>query len=513
MSIQAPTRSEVEAAARHYGFTLGQQDLGVFHDLVMANLESHRRVAELYELSRSSVRQRHGAFPSAQDNPLGAWYVRTALRGTAGGPLSGRTVAVKDNIGISGVPMSNGSKTLQGHVSARDATVVSRLLSAGAEITGTSVCEDLCFSAGSHTSATGPVRNPWDTSRTAGGSSSGSAALVSAGEVDLALGGDQGGSIRIPAAFCGVVGHKPTHGLVPYTGVFPIENTIDHVGPIAASVGDVALVLSTIAGPDGKDPRQKGLPEGVGDLGAELARGLEGLRIGLLDEGFARPEGTSDPEVDEQVRQAAYGLAQEGAVVEPVSVPWHQDALHVWNVIGLDGTSAQMLEGNGFGTGWDGLYDPELIESFAQGRCEHADALSPSVKLAALTGRCSFQQAGNHSYAMARNLVHELRAAYDAALSRYDVLVLPTVPFTAPELADAAAPVGESIAASLSMVGNTAPFNASGHPATSVPVGFAHGLPVGMMIVGAHFQDRMCLRVAAGVERANQAVSSLQGTV
>lgn len=510
MSIQPPTRSEVEAAARHYGFTLGQQDLAVFHELVTTNLDSHRRVAELYELSRSPGRQRHWSFPRAQDNPLGAWSVRTTLRGAASGPLSGRTVAVKDNIGISGVPMSNGSKSLHGHVSARDATVVERLLAAGAEITGTSVCEDLCFSGASHTSVTGPVRNPWETSRTTGGSSSGSAALVSAGEVDLALGGDQGGSIRIPAAFCGVVGHKPTHGLVPYTGVFPVENTIDHVGPITGSVADAALVLSAIAGPDGRDPRQKGPPEGVGDQQAELARDLHGLRIGLLDEGFARPDGTSDPEVDEQVRQAAHGLVRQGAVVEPVSVPWHRDGLHVWNVIGLDGTTAQMLEGNGFGTGWEGLYDPELIEYFAQGRREHADALSPSVKLAALTGRCSFQQGGNHSYAMARNLVHELRAAYDAALSRYDALVLPTVPFTAPELVSETAPVRESIAASLSMVGNTAPFNASGHPATSVPAGFAHDLPVGMMIVAPHFQDHMCLRLAAAAERANRQ-ASLQG--
>lgn len=166
-----------------------------------------------------------------------------------------------------------------------------------------------------------------------------------------------------------------------------------------------------------------------------------------------------------------------------------------------------MLEGNGFGTGWDGIYDPDLI---ARGRREHANALSPSVKLAALTGRCSLDQAGNLSYAMARNLVHEVRAAYDAALSRYDVLVLPTVPFTAPPLADDSATAAESVAASLSMVGNTAQFDASGHPATSVPVGFVQGMPVGMMIVGAQFDDQRCLRVAAAAERMSRMVSPLQ---
>jgi amidase len=139
--------------------------------------------------------------------------------------------------------------------------VVTRLLDAGATITGKAVCEDLCFSGGSHTSWTGPVRNPWDRSRSAGGSSSGSAALVAAGDADLALGGDQGGSVRIPSAFCGTVGHKPTHGLVPYTGAFPIENTLDHLGPITRTVRDAAVLLGVLAGPDGR--RSMRPPSGV----------------------------------------------------------------------------------------------------------------------------------------------------------------------------------------------------------------------------------------------------------
>ena len=142
----------------------------------------------------------------------------TDIRETDGGPLAGRTVAIKDNIMVAGVPMMNGSETVEGFVPSRDATVVTRLLAAGATITGKAVCEDLCFSGGSHTSRTGPVRNPWDLTRSAGGSSSGSAALVAAGAVDVAIGGDQGGSVRIPSAYSGTVGHKPTHGLVPYTG-------------------------------------------------------------------------------------------------------------------------------------------------------------------------------------------------------------------------------------------------------------------------------------------------------
>lgn len=310
MVIHPPTRSDVAAAARHHGFHLDEQELAVFGELVAANLDSHRRVAQLYELSCTPGRRQQGAVP--EHDPLGAWSVRIDLRGRDSGPLAGRTVAVKDNVGISGVPMANGSQALEGHVSARDATVVERLLNSGAQITGKAVCEDLCFSAGSHTARSGPVRNPHDLTRTAGGSSSGSAALVAAGEVDLAIGGDQGGSIRIPASFCGVVGHKPTHGLVPYTGVFPIENTIDHVGPIAGTVADTALLLAAIAGPDGRDPRQKAAPRARQDPRSELDRGPRGLRVGLLEEGFARPDGTSDPEVDARVRAAAHALAGEG---------------------------------------------------------------------------------------------------------------------------------------------------------------------------------------------------------
>ena len=221
--------------------------------------------------------------------------------------------------------------------------MVTRLLDAGATIAGKAVCEDLCFSGGSHTSRTGPVRNPWDRSRTAGGSSSGSAALVAAGRADLALGGDQGGSIRIPSAFCGTVGHKPTHGLVPYTGAFPIENTLDHLGPITRTVRDAALMLGVLAGPDGLDPRQRAAAPPL-DFTSALDAGVQGLRLGVLAEGFGFP-GLSEPAVDETVRAAIGTLSGAGARISPVSIPWHRDAMSVWNVIATDGVVTQMVTG------------------------------------------------------------------------------------------------------------------------------------------------------------------------
>ena len=157
---------------------------------------------------------------------------------------------------LAGVPMMNGAATMEGYIPDIDATVVHRILDAGGTIVGKAHCEYFCLSGGSHTSATGPVHNPHKMGYSAGGSSSGSAVLVALGEVDMALGGDQGGSIRMPASFCGIYGMKPTHGLVPYTGIMPIEIYVDHTGPMTANVADNALLLEVLAGPDGYDPRQ-----------------------------------------------------------------------------------------------------------------------------------------------------------------------------------------------------------------------------------------------------------------
>jgi len=500
MAVRPPDKDEVAALARSYGMSPGDVELETYTAIIGGAFRSYDVVEELYaQLAPSPSTDRAATRPEEADNPLGAWYVRTDIHGADEGPLAGRTVAIKDNTAVAGVPMMNGSHTLAGFVPTRDATVVSRLLEAGATIAGKAVCEDLCFSGGSHTSATGPVRNPWDPARTTGGSSSGSAALVAAGEVDLALGGDQGGSIRMPAAFCGVVGHKPTHGLVPYTGAFPIELTLDHLGPITRTVADAALMLDVLAGRDGLDPRQ---PAGlVPDQYAEALTGdVAGLRVGVVAQGFGWAE-LSEPGVDDTVRAAGRRLTELGIDVVDVDLPWHRHALHVWNVIGTDGVAVQMIEGNGFGHNWDGLYDPLLIEYYGRQRRETVDRWSPTVTMVALAGRWSIEQLQSRHYAMARNLVVEVRRQYDAALSDVDVLLMPTVPMVAPPIPAPDDPLEIQIARALEMIVNTAPFDVSGHPATSVPAGLSQGLPVGMMLVGKRFADATCLRVAHAFEQ------------
>ena len=467
MAVTPPSNDDLAAIAERYRFRLSAQDVEEFRVIITGALASYDAVEQMYQAHRPEAPDRPYQWPDDAGNELGAWYVTAEIKGADDGPLAGRRVAIKDNIAVAGLPMMNGSATVEGYVPLRDATVVTRVLGAGATITGKAVCEDLCFSGGSHTSKTGPVRNPWNRTKSAGGSSSGSAALVAAGVADLALGGDQGGSVRIPSAFCGTVGHKPTHGLVPYTGAFPIENTIDHLGPITRTVRDAALLLGVLAGRDGLDPRQRTeIP--ATDYLAGLDGGVAGLRIAVVQEGFGIP-GLSQPGVDGCVRAAIATLRSAGADVTEISLPWHRDGLHVWSVIATDGATAQMIDGNAYGMNVPGLYDPELIAHYAQGRRERAAEMSESLKLTVLCGRYAIDRGDGRHYAMARNLALELTAAYDAALADADVLVMPTLPIVASTIPAPDADRAEKLARSLEMIANTAPFDVSGHPATSVP--------------------------------------------
>jgi amidase len=437
--------------------------------------------------------------PDPSDNPYNAWSWRCEIAGAPDGPLAGKRVAVKDNMGVAGVPMMNGSATLEGYVPEFDATVVTRTLDAGATIVGKAVCEDLCFSGGSHTAATGPVLNPHDPTRSAGGSSSGCAVLVATGEVDLAIGADQGGSIRMPAGWTGIVGHKPTYGLVPYTGIFPIELTLDHTGPLAATVADVARFLEVLAGADGLDPRQPSVvPTEAYSEG--LDGDLSGMRIGVLSEGFGW-EGRSEAEVDEAVRETARRLEKAGATVGEVSVPMHRAGLAVWMTIALEGATELMVKGHGMGTNWKGHYATSLLDAYGKGLRARANDLADTVKVVVLAGEYMRRTTGGHHYAQGQNQSPRLRAAYDAALGEADVLVMPTQPMRPTLLPAPGAPREEIVARAFEMVPNTAPFDVTGHPAVSVPCQPSGSLPIGLMVVGRHFADRTVLRVAAAVEQ------------
>src|ERR1700676_2513857 len=304
MPVRPPTVKQLLEIAGSFGMTLTSEDAASFRGLMAGSIASYDRLDELTEPKLPVKYPRSAGYrPSKEENPWNAWYWKTDIRGSASGVLAGKKVAIKDNICVAGVPMMNGSRVLEGYVPEVDATVVTRILDAGGVIAGKAACEDLCFSAGSHTCATGPIRNPHNPKHSTGGSSGGSAALVAAGEVTMALGGDQGGSIRTPSAWCGVFALKPTWGLVPMTGGMPISYSVDHCGPMCSSTENVARLLTAIAGPDPHDPRT--VAAKVGDYMGALAQPAKGLRIAVLKEGFAHPTGNPQtPETDRKVKSA-----------------------------------------------------------------------------------------------------------------------------------------------------------------------------------------------------------------
>jgi amidase len=442
-----------------------------------------------------------GERPSAQEDPLNAIVRRCRVRAEGcEGILSGRRVAMKDSIAIAGIPLTCGSAILQGFVPTCDATVTDRILRAGAEIVCIANMDDLAFSGGGESSWYGPTRNPFDPERSAGGSSSGSAAALWYDGVDLAVGCDQGGSIRAPASWCGVLGLKPTHSLVPYTGIAGIDATFDHCGPMARTAEGAALLLQAMAGADPGDPRQHDVPDGdyVGAV-AGSPDDLRGLRIGVVREGFSESVG-AEPATCEAVRAAGKRLAGLGAEIRDISLPQHLEAGGIAFAGFVEGMTALMSSG-GNGIGWSGRYWEELAPAIVAGLRERGAELSPQVKATLAAGRHLRERLGGAPYARAQNLRPWLRAAYDRALDDIDVLLFPTTPFRAFRLDDELR-TSERVLRGWANLANTYPTDMSGHPAISLPLAEADGLPVGVMLVGCRFDDARLLAIAATCERA-----------
>ena len=496
MSFTLPTPAQL----RQHGDALGIELSDGYIDDVIDYLQPIAGVFDLVgslpdDLPPVKYARTPGQRPETADNPLGAWYVKTLVAGATRGKLKGRKVALKDTICLAGVPMMNGASVLEGYVPEIDATVATRLLDAGAEIVGKTVCEYFSASGGCVTAATGPVTNPRKPGYSAGGSSSGSAAVVANGEVDMAMGGDQAGSIHIPASYCGVVGLKPTFGLVPYTGIMGLDPTIDHIGPMTRTVADNALFLEVLAGPDGYDSRQRGVRPAR--YSTHLDDGIKDLRIGVVGEAFATS--ISEPEVDAAVRQTADQLHKLGADVETVSIPWHSFGGAIWAVGSFEAGYHTYLFGGGMFS--EGLNVPSLGRAMdtAAGRM---DDFADPVKISILLGRHAAQTRSGYYYGKVQNTRRRLRAAYDAVLADHDLLIMPTSPNRAPPVPAPDAPLADLLDHCWNMAGNTAPFNLTGHPALSLPCAVSDGRPIGLQIVGNHGDEATIYRLAHGFERA-----------
>jgi amidase len=497
-NVKRPTLEQMKGIVASLHMSMSDYEVNEYLEVLEGTFQAYDRVNQLPDnLPAVRYPRTPGHRPGAADNALNAWAVKSEVRGAPYGPLSGKRVVLKDNVCLAGVPMMNGSSTLEGYVPDVDATLVTRILDAGATIVGKAHCEYFCLSGGSHTCAAGPVHNPYKFGYSAGGSSSGSGALVGAGEVEMAIGGDQGGSIRMPACWCGCYGMKPTHGLVPYTGVMPIESTIDHAGPMTANVADNALLLEVIAGADGLDPRQYDVR--VDKYTTALGRGVAGMKIGVLSESFGWP--ASEADVDSKVRESADRLRSLGAQVEDVSIPMHLDGLSIWTPIALEGLQAQMMNGNGMGFNWKGMYTTSLLDAHANWRAR-ADQLSRTLKISMMAGEYFMSAYRGHFYAKAQNLARLLRLHYDSALARYDLLLMPTLPMKATPIPAQNAPLALYCQRAFEMLPNTSPFDVTGHPAMSIPCGMSQGLPIGMMLVGKHYNESTIYRAAHAFEQS-----------
>lgn len=503
MAMRTPDIEEIKQLAGELRLTLTDEEAELFTPRVA---DSVATAGMLDDLEQYQLPVKYPRVPQAETGETGArqsnaWAWRSPVKGAESGSLREFDVVVKDCIPVAGMPMSNGSEVLHGYVPSVDAVVVTRLLDAGATVIGAGACEDLSFCSASISSRNGVIRNPNDPAYGTGGSSSGVSSLVASGEARVGIGGDQGGSIRIPSSFCGLFGLKPTFGAVPYTGAASLDPVIDHLGPIARNTADVARVLDAIVGP--WDPFESGERDSLGAL-AELEGGAAGVRFAILTEGFGWPE-MSDSIVDEMVRDVAHKFAELGCEsVTEISVPSHRTGLESLVPLFLQSIGEHMGRLDGMPVGHQGFYDVGLARAYTSGWRYRADRAWPTMKLAMLHGAYMRRHHGSVYYGKAYNRGLILRRDYDAALAKVDILVMPTTPVRAPRLPGDNSTLEEQIDASLdpATFANTAITNVTGHPSLNVPIGSDHELPIGLQLIGRRGEDALLLRAARVLEAA-----------
>jgi aspartyl-tRNA(Asn)/glutamyl-tRNA(Gln) amidotransferase subunit A len=455
-----------------------------------------RRTVSAREACQASIdRIGHGepaihAFISM--NPERALARADALdRGPVSGPLHGVPIALKDNIAVAGMRTTAGSKYLDTYLSPFDATVTTRLEAAGAVVLGKTVCDEFAMGSSTENCAFGPSHNPWALDRAPGGTSGGSTAAVAAGFVPLALGSDTGGSIRQPAAFCGVVGLKPTYGRVSRHGLIAFASSLDQIGPIARTTADAALMLEVIAGPDAHDATAA--RQGVPAWSAALSGTVAGLRIGvprhLLTSGL-------EPAVGSRFDEALETLAREGAVVSTIELPHSHLGIAVYYVIATAEASANLAR-------YDGVRYGHRAQAAALGQMydrTREAGFGPEVKRRIMLGTYVLS-AGYHDayYVKAQQVRALIRDDYARAFETVDLVALPTAPEGAFKLG---ARTTDPLAMYLSDV-FTVGASLAGLPAVSVPAGLTdEQLPVGLQLIGRPWDEATVLRAAEAFERA-----------
>ena len=407
------------------------------------------------------------------------------------GPLFGLPIGVKDNIVTEGLETTCASKILEGFMPIYDATVVQKLRAAGMVTIGKLNMDEFAMGSSNENSAFKTTKNPWNLANVPGGSSGASAAAVAAGEVPFSLGSDTGGSIRQPAAYCGVVGMKPTYGRVSRFGLVAFASSLDQIGPITRNVRDNALLLEAIAGVDEKDSTSADVP--VPNYVSKLDGDIKGLKIAVPKEFLG--EGVQDA-ARQSVLAALEVLKGLGATVEEVSLPHSKYALAAYYILSSSEASSNLSRFDGIRYGFRAEGVKNLMELYKETR---AQGFGDEVKRRIMLGTYSLS-AGTYDayYKKAQQARTLIKQDYDKIFEQYDVIVGPTAP-------TAAFKIGEKVDDPMTMYANdilTIPINLAGVPAISIPCGFDGDLPLGLQIIGKHFDEETIYRTAFAYEQA-----------
>jgi aspartyl-tRNA(Asn)/glutamyl-tRNA(Gln) amidotransferase subunit A len=467
------------------------------HELLVTKAISARELLDAVYARIDAVDERVHSYVLLMREQADAVSARVDAKIAAGesiGPLEGIPLALKDILCTQGIPTTCCSRVLEGFVPPYDATVVRRLDDAGVVTVGKTNMDEFAMGSSTENSAFGPSRNPWDLARVPGGSSGGSASAIGADEALIALGTDTGGSIRQPAAYCGVVGMKPTYGRVSRYGLIAFASSLDQIGPITKDVRDAALLMNAIGGPDPCDSTC--YPEPAPDFTEKLGRDITGMKIGVPREFFSQEGVQVDPGVAEAVHAALRVLEAQGAIVEECSLPNVRFSLPIYYIIAPAEASSNLARYDGVEFGYRAPGTRDIVSMMTDTR----DAgFGMEVKRRIMLGTYALSSGYYDAYYLKASQVRTLiRQDFERAFAQYDVLVTPTAPTVA-------FPLGAKVDDPMQMYLNdicTIPINMAGVPSISVPCGYDQGLPVGLQFITAHWDETTLLQAAYAYEQA-----------